>query len=118
MATREQAINWWDGLFEYINPSGINKSALTEKYFKDRIYHSLKGREIEEIWCKEVKTEENIYLNRLKEQYKELKVYEVSSLNRKYRKLTYDAMRLFCLDCSLLSFAKIELMENEIDSKL
>ena len=61
---------------------------------------------------------ENIYLNRLKEQYKESKVYEVSSLNRKYRKLTYDAMRLFCLDTQLISFNDIELMENEVNTEI
>ncbi len=112
MTTREQAIQWWNGLFEYINPSGINKSALTEKYFgKERRYQSLTSSEIEEIFRKE---NQNIYLNRLKEQY--IKAQELWNgrliLKNCYE---YDAMRLFCLDTQLISFNDIEQMEFEVN---
>lgn len=73
--------------------------------------HKIKQQE-KEFWQKE---NQNIYLNRLKEQYKESKVYEMSSLNRKYRRLAYDAMRLFCLDTQLVSFNDIEAMEDEVN---
>lgn len=64
----------------------------------------------------EEKTEtENIYLNRLKEQYKALKEKQtVDSWSS--NKMYYDAMRLFCLDTQLISFNDIELMEFEINS--
>jgi len=117
--TRTQAIQWWNGLFEYINPSGINKSALTEKYYgKERRYQSLTGSEIEEIWRKENKTNEvsqNIYLNRLKEQYIKAKEEWNGRLILK-NCYEYDAMRLFCLDTQLLDFNTIEVMEYEINS--
>ena len=64
---------------------------------------------------KKIKTEENIYLNRLKEQY--IKAQELWNgrliLKNCYE---YDAMRLFCLDTQLISFNDIELMENEVNS--
>ena len=60
------------------------------------------------IYTKENKTEENIYLNRLKEQYKQM-------LSKKQGDF-YLAMRLFCLDTQLVSFNDIEVMENEINS--
>lgn len=56
-------------------------------------------------------------IDRLKEQYIEVKRNFIPSENV-YRRTRYNAMREFCLDCSLLSFAEIELMEDEIDSKL
>ena len=65
------------------------------------------------------KTEENIYLNRLKEQYKQVK--EKISKDDFYlngyeqAKKYYDAMRLFCLDTQLISFNEIELMEFEVN---
>ena len=61
------------------------------------------------IYTKENKTEENIYLNRLKEQYKMFK-------KDKIHYESYYAMRLFCLDTQLISFNDIEVMENEINS--
>jgi hypothetical protein len=120
MTTREQAIHWWNGLFEYINPSGINKSALTEKYYgKERRYQSLTGSEVEEIFHKENKTTKNIYLNRLKEQYKNYKTIEVKNYMEyediKTLKGFYDSVRLFCLDTQLVSFNDIELMEFEVN---
>ena len=118
MTTREQAVQWWNGLFEYINPSGINKSALTEKYFgKERRYQSLTGSEIEEIFRKENKTTENIYLNRLKELYK----FAVQNEESEFyigRLENYQSVRVFCLDTQLVSFNDIELIENEVNTEI
>lgn len=61
--------------------------------------------------AKKIKTE-NIYLNRLKEQYKES--LGGSMDNRRYRRDRYNAIRTFCLDTQLLSFNDIEVMEYEI----
>lgn len=116
MTTREQALKWWSGLFEYVNPSGINKSALAEKYFgKERRYQSLTGSEIEEIWRKEAKTE-NIYLNRLKEQYKQTQSLKHRKVAFKNHNMCYNAVRTFCLDTQLVSFNDIEVMEDEVNS--
>lgn len=62
------------------------------------------------------KTEtENIYLNRLKEQYIEVKRNFLPSENT-YRQTRYNAMREFCIDTQLLDFNTIEVMENEVNS--
>ena len=71
------------------------------------------------IYTKENKTEENIYLNRLKEQYKKMLskkqgYFYLEGYNRLLQ--DYLAMRLFCLDTQLISFNDIEVMENEINS--
>jgi hypothetical protein len=53
-------------------------------------------------------------IERLRQQYKQLKEKQsIDSLN--FHKIRYDAMRLFCLDCELLTFNDIELMEFEVD---
>lgn len=53
-------------------------------------------------------------IDRLRQQYKQLKEKQsIDSLN--FHKIRYDAMRLFCLDCELLTFNDIELMEFEVD---
>jgi hypothetical protein len=57
-------------------------------------------------------------LDRLRQQYKEHKnaqkiFHGVEQLKYKIR---YNAMRLFCLDCELVSFNDIELMEREVNS--
>ena len=62
---------------------------------------------------------ENIYLNRLKEQYKKMLskkqgYFYLEGYNRLLQ--DYLAMRLFCLDTQLISFNDIEVMENEINS--
>lgn len=91
-----------------------NKSELSHKYYKDSVsynFTSLTGREIEEIWRKETKTE-NIYLNRLKQEYKNY----CSKGKTPIAKNIYYAMRTFCLDTQLISFNDIELMESEINS--
>jgi len=50
-------------------------------------------------------------LDRLRQQYKATKQeYNGLEMTR------YNAMRLFCLDCELVSFNDIELMENEINN--
>lgn len=63
---------------------------------------------------------ENIYLNRLKEQYKEHKkaqkvFHGVEQLKYKIR---YQAMRLFCLDTQLISFNDVEVMEYEVNIEI
>ena len=65
------------------------------------------------------KPKENIYLNRLKEQYKQMLskkqgYFYLEGYNRLLQ--DYLAMRLFCLDTQLISFNDIEVMENEINS--
>jgi hypothetical protein len=35
-----------------------------------------------------------------------------------YVRARYGGMREFCLDCSLISFAEIELMESEVNTKI
>ena len=108
MTTREQAIQWFNEKDTY------NKSELSHKYYKDSVsynFTTLTGSEIEEIFRKENKTE-NIYLNRLKEQYK---TTQKSVLNYNRNLQDYNAMRLFCLDTQLISFNGIELMENKVD---
>ena len=62
---------------------------------------------------KDIKTE-NIYLNRLKEQYYEVKrcLFPDES---DYVRARYGGMREFCLDTQLISFSEIEVMEDEIN---
>ena len=68
------------------------------------------------IYTKENKTEENIYLNRLKEQYKKYKELKSWSEESRYELQVYSNIRRFCLDTQLISFNEIELMESEINS--
>ena len=70
------------------------------------------------IYTKENKTEENIYLNRLKEQYKQMLSKKQGDFYLEgYNRLSQDylAMRLFCLDTQLISFNDIEAMEYEVN---
>ena len=114
ITTREQVMQWWNNLGDNYYQRIILKQRLTDKHFLKRDFETLTGREIEEIWRKEVKTE-NIYLNRLKEQYKQINEKQsVDSFS--FHKIRYDAMRLFCLDTQLVSFNDIEVMEHEVDS--
>ena len=106
MTTREQAMQWWNDL-DY-----ITKNELFISYYGDQRedYKGLTGSEIEKIWRKEVKTE-NIYLNRLKEQYRKAKKDEQNlKLMGDYR-----LIRFFVLDTELLSFKDVELMEFEVN---
>lgn len=57
---------------------------------------------------------ENIYLKRLKEQYEE--TFKGSMDDRRLRKRQYYSVRVFCLDCELLSFNDIEVMEDGVKS--
>lgn len=57
----------------------------------------------------------NKYLDRLKQQYKQT---QKSVLNYNNNLQDYQAMRLFCLDCELVSFIDIESMEYEVNSEL
>ena len=109
MTTREQAMQFWDGFGDSFFEKIQLKQELTDKYFPKRNFGTLTGSEIEEIFHKENKITENIYLNRLKEQYKMFK-------KDKIHYESYYAMRLFCLDTQLISFNDIELMESEINS--
>lgn len=109
MNTREQAINWFNKKDTY------NKSELSYKYFKDTVsynFTALTGSEIEQIWREEV---ENPYLDRLKQQYRQT---QKSVLNYNKNLQDYQAMRLFCLDCELVSLVDIESMEYEVNSEL
>ena len=72
-----------------------------------------------ETATKENKTEENIYLNRLKEQYKQMLSKKQGDFYLEgYNRLSQDylAMRLFCLDTQLISFNDIEMLEFEVNS--
>jgi hypothetical protein len=54
-------------------------------------------------------------IERLRQEYKEIiKFADWSEVKREKRE-SYQTMRLFCIDCSLLSFAEIEKMENEVE---
>ena len=57
-------------------------------------------------------------INRLRQAYKETKEFNANSRYRKDRELSYLAMRLFSLDCGLVSFNEIELMEYEVNRKI
>ena len=75
--------------------------------------HSIKvclntNLDINDIDKKINQIESNIYLNRLKEQYKMFK-------KDKIHYESYYAMRLFCLDTQLISFNDIEVMEYEVN---
>ena len=64
------------------------------------------------------KPKENIYLNRLKEQYKQMLSKKQGDFYLEgYNRLSQDylAMRLFCLDTQLISFNDIEAMEYEVN---
>jgi hypothetical protein len=109
MTTREQAMQWWTSL-----DLGVPE-LLAQTYYKKRVI-SLRDKEIENIFRKENKTE-NIYLNRLKEQYKET-LKEESNLIKTLRVSNYTGMRNFCLDTELLDFNTIELMESEVSNEV
>jgi hypothetical protein len=56
-------------------------------------------------------------LDRLKQEYKELLKHKHRKVAFNNRNMGYKAMRLFCLDCELLTFNEIELMEFEVNNK-
>ena len=57
-------------------------------------------------------------LERLKKEYEKYFLLNDDLIDLKKRYLrTYSDMRLFCLDCELLTFNEIELMEFEVDNK-
>ena len=70
------------------------------------------------IYTKENKTEENIYLNRLKEQYKKYKELKSWSEESRYELQVYSNIRCFCLDTQLISFNDIEQMEFEVNKEI
>ena len=67
------------------------------------------------IYTKENKTEENIYLNRLREQYKQTQSFKHRKVAFRNYNMCYNAVRTFCLDTQLISFNDIEIMENEVN---
>lgn len=83
--------------------------------------HSIKvclntNLDINDIDKKINQIESNIYLNRLKEQYKFYKQVESEKYNDgSFIRRDYLAMRLFCLDTQLISFNDIEVMEYEVN---
>ena len=60
--------------------------------------------------------------DRLRQQYKNYKTIELNNYMEQEDIQTlkgfYDSMRLFCLECNLLSFNEIELMEFEVDNEI
>lgn len=61
---------------------------------------------------------ENKILDRLKQQYKSYKQNYNNGRTILKEYTEYQAMRLFCLDCELVSFNDIELMEFEVNQSL
>lgn len=57
-----------------------------------------------------------VYLDRLRRQYKTAMEADGYSDARDWYINKYDAMRLFCLDCNLVSFNDIEVTEFEVNS--
>lgn len=68
------------------------------------------------IRMQDISTEKsNIYLDRLRQQYKEYIMAKNPSVI-KIEGVYYSAMRLFCLDTQLVSFEEVEGMEYEVSS--
>lgn len=62
---------------------------------------------------------QNIYLNKLREQYKRYKDFDKKDyvhITKKHYN-DYKAIRAFCIDTNLLSFDEIETMEEEVELK-
>lgn len=112
MTTREQAMQWWN------NQNFMQKGMFLDKHteFEDRGVDSLTGSEIELIWSMEVEPQPDIYLDRLRQQYKVFKNWEKDKQGGRIAHFEYQAMRLFCLDTQLVSFNDIEQMEFEVNS--
>jgi len=55
-------------------------------------------------------------LDRLREQYKE--TFTGSMDDKLLRKRQYYSVRLFCLDCELVTFNDIEVMEYEVNNEV
>lgn len=67
------------------------------------------------IFAEEKTETENIYLNRLKEQYELFKTREINNQDTTVSYFQYKGMRLFCLDTQLVSFNDIEILEFEVN---
>jgi hypothetical protein len=87
--------------------------------YKGKGEHSVQGLEhIIEYQNEELhqlKTNWVKYLDRLKQQYKITKTEAPNKQLQELRLTDYQAMRLFCLDCELVSFNEVELMEFEVN---
>ena len=55
-------------------------------------------------------------IDRLRQEYKTQK--KLLKLDKNTNLIIYQVMRLFCLDCELLTFSEIELMEFEVDNEV
>ena len=74
---------------------------------------------IEEFDKKINNLESNKYLDRLKQQYKIAQRLDAPyKWLQELRDSDYQAMRLFCLDCELVSFNDIEIMEYEVNNEV
>ena len=85
--------------------------------------HSIKvclntNLDINDIDKKINQIESNIYLNRLKEQYKKYKELKSWSEESRYELQVYSNIRCFCLDTQLISFNDIEQMEFEVNKEI
>jgi len=88
--------------------------------YKGKGEHSVQGLEhiieyqIEELH--QLKTRNVKCLDRLREQYKE--TFTGSMDDKLLRKRKYFSLRTFCLDCELVSFNDIEVMEDEVNNEV
>ena len=48
--TRTKALIWWNSLPDFGNPTMKGKHGLCTKFYNDRMFQSLTGREVENIW--------------------------------------------------------------------
>ena len=93
----------------------INENSMESKNdITIYLHHSINVESFES----KIKTiDSKIYLDRLRQSYKEYKKEgsRYSDLTNRFKDF-YNAERLFCLDTCLLSFNDIEVMENEINN--
>jgi hypothetical protein len=80
---------------------------ILKQGLENRIYN-------EDIFINDiVSKQEQVILDRLRQEYKESLGGSLD--DRNYRRNRYSAVRVFCLDCELLTFEEIELMEFEVN---
>ena len=85
---------------------------------KDKLKQGLEKRiyNEDEFIDEVVNFQKEIILNRLREEYRTIE--SGSKANKQLRQTKYFAMRSLCLDCSLITFNEIELMEFEVNESL
>jgi hypothetical protein len=97
-------------IIEVFQPLSLLSSKEHSDFFRIALRSNLNNLQVDE----------SKYLDRLRQQYKNYKSVE----SKKYMededirtlKGFYDSVRLFCLDCELVSFNDIETMEYEVNS--